>query len=102
MTKNELKAGVLALLAGGANWTQNATARDVNGVPVPSGSDAAVKWDLHGAILKTLGYTRDFRGYHELLDDIYAQIKPGAWRRNIDIDLYNDQHTWAEVAALLA
>lgn len=52
------KTKLLELLAEPAAWCRDAEARDADGEPVTYDSDAAVAWDLTGALCRLFGWRR--------------------------------------------
>ncbi len=57
-----------ALISDPSKWTQGASARDINGIPVGSGDDDAVCWCASGAHIKTVGYGHILRSDSALQD----------------------------------
>ena len=102
MTAATLKAATLAILGDGASWTQGALARKADGKPCSPFHQDAVEWDVMGALIKAqLESTEpNYASYQLVYDDLRGNI-PGSYK-NQDIESYNDEATWAQVAALFA
>lgn len=102
MSEVTLRAATLAILDGGAAWTQGALARKVDNLPCSPFHVDAVKWDVQGALIKAQLESAEpnYVSYQLVYDHLRSYIPPGY--KNEDIESYNDDSTWAEVAALFA
>lgn len=102
MSDVTLKAATLAILDGGAAWTQGALARKIDGLPCSPFHTGAVVWDVQGALIKAQLESAEpnYASYQLVYDQLRSNIPPGY--KNEDIESYNDDVTWAEVAALFA
>ncbi|USV40959.1 hypothetical protein [Xanthomonas phage BUDD] len=104
MSDVTLKAAALAILAGGASWTQGALARKADGLPCSPFHEDAVKWDMMGALIKAQlesdepNYASYQLVYNSLRDALPADYK------SRDIEAYNDDAdvVWGDISDLFA
>ena len=100
MSTETLKAATLAILADGANWTQKANARLADDKSCSPTHPDATKWDVMGALIKAQkdSIEPNYVSYHAVYADLRSKI-PDTYK-NTDLESYNDDVTWAEIAAL--
>ncbi|WEM34508.1 hypothetical protein [Xanthomonas phage X1] len=104
MSQATLQAATLAILAGGASWTQGALARKADGLPCSPFNEDAVTWDMMGALIKAQlesdepNWTSYHLVYNALRDALPADYK------SRDIEAYNDDAdvVWGDISALFA
>ncbi len=101
MSVAALKAEMISILGGGANWCQHANAQNSNGEPCPIGNGDAIKWDIFGALLQAKRNLDlpTWQEYHELYNEMESKI-PSTYR-NRDIESYNDDTDFTGVLALI-
>jgi hypothetical protein len=87
----------IALIENPEAWTQGASAQDSAGLPVPPESQQACRWCTLSAIDKVSNY--DYNSWLEAtlkVREVLQKEQPFA-----SIAAFNDNHTHAEVLALL-
>ena len=101
MSVAALKAEMITILAGGANWCQKANALNSNGRPCPIGNLDAIKWDIFGALLQAKRNLDlpTWLEYHILYEEMRSRIPPTY--KNQDIESYNDDTDFAGILALI-
>lgn len=75
----EEKTQLLALLEHDGKWSQNAEARDANGDPVTYDDEAAVAWDITGAICRLFGWQRASVLFGQIDRHIFGKHKNVGW-----------------------
>jgi hypothetical protein len=87
----------IALIENPEAWTQGASAQDSAGLPVPPESPQACRWCTLGAIDKASNY--DYNSWLEATRRVRDVLRDDA--PCVSIAAFNDNHTHAEVLALL-
>lgn len=98
---NTIKAEMITLLAGGANWTKGANARTAAGKPCSALSPDAVSFDIYGALLKAVSDSGQTN--HAILQKVYTCLRdniPSDYK-NRDVESWNDDVEWAEISSFL-
>ena len=100
MSEATLKAATLALLDNGLGWTKNANARLGDNKPCSAMQAGAVVFDIMGALIRAQADSTEpnLVSYHAVYNTLRSKI-PTTYK-NEDLESYNDDVTWAEVAAL--
>jgi hypothetical protein len=86
----------IALIENPEAWTQGASAQDSAGLPVPPESQQACRWCTLGAIDKVSYDHNSWREATRRVRDVLRDDAPYT-----SIGAFNDNHTHAEVLALL-
>ena len=91
------KRQLLTLLADGQSWCQGGEARDAEGLPVSYDDQAAVAWDITGALCRLFGWRRACVLFPQLERHILGKTLRPAWpERDTSLDAmlalqtYND------------
>lgn len=99
-TVSSIKADMLTLLGGGANWCKGSNARDSSDFPCPVFSAGAVKYDVYGALLHATRLETDHVLFHAVYEDLKSKI-PGTYKSH-DMEAYNDDVNWADILTMLS
>ena len=73
------KTELLALLEHAGKWCRDAEAQDANGDPVTCDDDAAVAWDLTGALCRLFGWQRACVLFEQMERHIIGKRKAVGW-----------------------
>jgi hypothetical protein len=87
---------VIALIENPKAWTQNVAARDSTGLPVMATDTEACRWCTLGALDKVTADYKSGRAATRRVREVLQKEHP-----SISIAKFNDNHTHAEVLALL-
>ncbi len=81
------KERLLALLEHERKWCQDAEAHDANGDPVRYDDEAAVAWDITGALCRLFGWQRACVLFGQLDRHLHGKRISLGWpRRNTELD----------------
>ena len=93
---NAIILKVIALIENPKAWTQGVSARDSTGLPVPATNTEACRWCTLGAIDKVTNDRNSRAEAQRRIREVLREETPYP-----SIAKFNDNHTHAEVLALL-
>lgn len=99
MSVSSLLSAAAALIATETAWSKGANARDADGNYCPILSPNAESWDLFGALVKARA---DENETLDIFHSAYSVIRKNipSDRKNQDIESYNDEMDFGDVAAM--